>query len=257
MHIGPLPRRQKRPHGIILILVTSSLLGWLWIGPRGLAFNIGAFAMIWLIFRLLEALRKQPQGPPKASERFNVANLGNGKFSLSSEDGALDLFLAAPGPHTRVTTASGVLAGCRFHLLPFHAVASEDGKGTYLEDLPWNESSMQVVSIVVADGPVAGARLTVNGAGRARWFKKRVPGFREEFTLTRMGAKYTITTHGRLLDARALTKSRAWLPNWPAALSMFVQWIVKLRDCISACVSCTWVDTLKRYLDKVRGRATR
>mmetsp|Transcript_195 Transcript_195/g.524 ORF Transcript_195/g.524 Transcript_195/m.524 type:complete len:268 (+) Transcript_195:160-963(+) len=259
MHIGPLPRKRRRPHGFLLLIGVSTLAMWIIMGMNGVIFNLGICAMLFILSKICVALRTQPSGPPARTEQFDVTNVGNQKFTISSEDGKRDYFLAALGSGPRATATSTIISGCRFRLVPFGSVPTmssaakvadekDPAKQTMncLEELPWTESAVQVVSIEVADGPKAGEKLFVNPAGRARWFKNRVSSFREEFTLTKVGANFTIKTHGRLLDAKALLRSRAWKPNYTAALAMFLTWVLAAKNCVLDIFSFKWVQKIRR-----------
>eukprot|EP00466_Bigelowiella_natans_P018696 jgi/Bigna1/84600/fgenesh1_pg.169_\ len=231
---------------------------WLWHGLWGVTINLSLFLLLYVLNKVCGALRSQPSGsgsPPKQEELFNITNVGSSKWTISSELGARDFFLAsAGGPPAgcRVSTLPMVANGCRFRLIPFGGLpdgspAHEGGADAYLDELPWTENSVLVVSIEVADGAMQGARLSVNPAGRARWTKRLKKTFRDEFTLTKVGANFTIKTHGRLLDANALgQKSRAWTPNYTAALYLLLQWVLAAKNFIMEAVSCRWLGNLLR-----------
>eukprot|EP00468_Gymnochlora_sp_CCMP2014_P000139 CAMPEP_0167744466 /NCGR_PEP_ID=MMETSP0110_2-20121227/2608_1 /TAXON_ID=629695 /ORGANISM="Gymnochlora sp., Strain CCMP2014" /LENGTH=297 /DNA_ID=CAMNT_0007628993 /DNA_START=15 /DNA_END=908 /DNA_ORIENTATION=+ len=235
----PLARngRPRRKHGILLIVVSSALYAYVLMGWRGIGVVAIVSPLLIVLKRICLALRSQPDGPPKRSELFNIVQVGGGvhvppingessqstgkvKYTISSEDGPANRFLMAIGPGTRASVTAVLCTGCRFHLVEVKdgdSRTSKTSKGKYLDELPWSESSTQMVAIEAAEGPKAGARLCVNKAGRARWFRKPVAHFKSGILMTKYGAYWTLKVQGRLLDAGALVKSRAWQPNWAAA----------------------------------------
>jgi len=125
---------------------------WLWHGLWGVTINLSLFLLLYVLNKVCGALRSQPSGPPKQEELFNITNVGSSKWTISSELGARDFFLAsAGGPPAgcRVSTLPMVANGCRFRLIPFGGLpdgspAHEGGADAYLDELPWTENSVLV-----------------------------------------------------------------------------------------------------------------